>query len=77
MSLSYLKQPNGLTDFQVLNISHCDLTSLPPVLKGLNKLKALVAMHNKWSALDPDVVSSWTHLNSLSTKPLSPPLPLH
>ncbi|CAD6586621.1 MAG: hypothetical protein TREMPRED_004501 [Tremellales sp. Tagirdzhanova-0007] len=51
----------------VLNISKCGLTRLPPTLKGLDKLKAVVAMYNDWSELDSDVVSSWTGLNSFSS----------
>jgi len=50
----------------VLNISSCDLTTLPKELKGLKNLKAIVAMNNEWSEIDADVVSGWEQLNSMS-----------
>lgn len=50
----------------VLNISQCGLKSLPEELKGLKKLKAVVAMYNEWTELDGGVVSCWTEINSLS-----------
>lgn len=50
----------------MLNISACGLTDLPPALKGLKKLKALVAMNNDWTEVDSDVISAWTEVNSLS-----------
>jgi hypothetical protein len=54
------------TPHLVLNISNCGLKALPKNLKGLKKLKALVAMNNDWESLDDDVVSAWPELNSLS-----------
>lgn len=50
----------------VLNISACDLSKLPKELAGLTKLKAVVAMNNEWTKLDPEVVAAWGDLNSLS-----------
>jgi hypothetical protein len=50
----------------VLNISNCGLKALPKNLKGVKKLKALVAMNNEWEQLEEDVVSAWAELNSLS-----------
>lgn len=57
----------------MLNISGGGLKAIPKPLKGLGKLKALVAMNNEWEHLDEDVVGHWTELNSLSksTFPLS------
>ncbi|GFZ48197.1 hypothetical protein JCM24511_05945 [Saitozyma sp. JCM 24511] len=55
----------SLKELAVLNISNCGLKALPKNLKGLKKLKALVAMNNDWESLDDDVVSAWPELNSL------------
>ncbi|KAK8850422.1 hypothetical protein IAR55_004340 [Kwoniella newhampshirensis] len=55
----------SLKELSVLNISGCGLKQLPKSLGRLSKLKAVVAMNNDWPELDPDVVGSWTDLNSL------------
>ncbi|WWD20605.1 hypothetical protein CI109_105081 [Kwoniella shandongensis] len=55
----------SLQELSVLNISGCGLKALPRSLSRLSKLKAIVAMNNDWTQLDPEVVSSWTDLNSL------------
>ncbi|WVF67980.1 hypothetical protein IAT40_002742 [Kwoniella sp. CBS 6097] len=55
----------NLKDLSVLNISGCGLRSLPEALKNLSNLKAIVAMNNDWTQLDPDVISGWKELNSL------------
>ncbi|WVO17296.1 hypothetical protein L204_104988 [Cryptococcus depauperatus] len=55
----------SLSELTVLNISGCGLDRLPPALKNLSKLKAVVAMHNQWNELDPEIVGSWSNLNSL------------
>ncbi|KAL7422715.1 hypothetical protein Q5752_002007 [Cryptotrichosporon argae] len=55
----------SLDELSVLNISGCGLTDLPADLKGLPKLKALVAMDNPWASLNGDVLAGWTELNSL------------
>ncbi|TXT03861.1 hypothetical protein VHUM_04284 [Vanrija humicola] len=55
----------GLADLSVLNISATGITTLPKPLANLSKLKALVAMSNEFSTLDPGVVSGWKELNSI------------
>jgi hypothetical protein len=55
-----------LNPFLVLNISHCGLRELPKPLGQLKTLKALVAMGNPWSSMNPDIISSWPEPNSLS-----------
>ncbi|WVQ86054.1 hypothetical protein IAT38_008222 [Cryptococcus sp. DSM 104549] len=55
----------SLQELSVLNISGCGLKKLPESLKKLSKLKAIVAMNNEWTELDPDVLASWPELNSL------------
>ncbi|WVQ95540.1 hypothetical protein IAU59_002637 [Kwoniella sp. CBS 9459] len=55
----------SLKDLSVLNISGCGLKSLPEPLRNLSNLKAIVAMNNDWTQLDPEVISGWKELNSL------------
>lgn len=50
----------------MLNVNECGLNALPKAFGKLHKLKAFVAMNNPWQRLDPDVISQWTELNSMS-----------